>query len=171
MNTPQGLSDNTGASTRPTQGSFAAYLNDPRFTIPSVTNVLLSNDVPYQIPWGLVRADSKPGCPRTDLLNITLTAHMKPFQPDDLALELILSPPRQLALTESAMQLPIQCRTQTTVTMKDQQTIVLDGFTEARSGKEQSILIVTPYIIWNDADLRTLYECKVKLAQAARAGN
>jgi type II secretory pathway component GspD/PulD (secretin) len=95
---------------------------------------------------------------------------MKPFQPNDLNLELILSPPRQSALTESAMQLPNECRTQTTVTIKDQQTIILGGFTEARSGKEQSILIVTPYIIWNDADLRTLLECKVKLAQAARAG-
>ncbi len=166
----QAFSSGADGTTGPAYASFAAFLNDPRFRIPTVANVLATNNVSYTIPWVPVRTDGKPGCPETDRWNLSLTPHMQPVQPNDLRLEVTLVPAPQRSTPKSSEQVPNHCRSHTTATVKDQQTIVLGGYAAHNSPTEQSMLVATPYIIWNDADLRTLLECKLRRAQKDHSG-
>ena len=53
----------------------------------------------------------------------------------------------------------------TTLILKDQQTIVLK--TETSAGTPSRTLLVTPYIIRNDRDLKRLLQCKLKARNSA----
>lgn len=141
---------------------FSDLLTDPRLTIPHVSNVLATNDSPTTVSWDIARADGNGGAPESERWDLTLTAHMEPTQSQDVRLEITLVPAPPLGTPEGSWSVPEHRRVHTTVTVKDQQTVVLGGFSKHRQHPDQSVLVVTPYVIRSDADLHSLFECKLK---------
>ena len=129
--------------------------------------VLATSDAPATVQLEFSRTDGKNGCPETDRWDLTLTAHLQPVKPTDVVLEITLVPAPPQGNSEIFWSVPEHCRAHTTVIAKDQRLGTLGGFAHEQLRTEKTTLVVTPYIIWSDADMRDLLECKVKMAQKA----
>ncbi len=146
---------------------FSEIINDPRLEIPSVASVMAVSDVPVTIPWDLERPNAKRGCPDTYRWDLTLATHLDGSDPNKLQFEITLVPAPPLGTPLNSWFVPEHRRAHTTFAVANQQTIVLGGFGKRRLDTEQSMLVLTPYLIRSDTDLRRLFECKVRQAQGA----
>lgn len=160
---------NEASSTTAESASGLPFLDDPHLRIPSVANLMLTNSQPLTIPWGPALTSGKDGCPLSAQSRLSLTARMAPVQPRSVSLEITIAPTPEGAVAASALPIPEQCRSHTTLVLRDQQSVLLGGFTDPKAQAEQSLLVLTPYIIWNESDMRGLLECKAKLAREERS--
>lgn len=133
--------------------NFAEALKDPRLTIPSVNRLLAANDVPTTISIALAQKSAQPQDGASDRRSLTVTAHVEPKNVVRLEINLFRE---QLAGT----RVPDDQRMDTTVTGENQQPIVLGEFPATQSAVNASRLIFIPYVIWSDAELDRLLECK-----------
>lgn len=144
---------------------FSEVINDPRLEMPSVASVMAVNDVPVTIPWDLEGPNAKSGCTETYRWDLTLTTHLDRSDPNKLQFEITLVPAPPLGTLPHAWFIPEHRRAHTTIVVANQQTVVLGGFGKRQFDTDQSILVLTPYVIRSDADMRQLFECKVRQAQ------
>lgn len=161
------LSEGTPQAATPAGSSFAAQLNNAHLTIPSVASVLATNDIATTIPWDPKPDNGGCACAQKERWDLSLKAHLEPAEPRYVTLELTLAPAPPLGTPAASWHVPAHRTVHTTVTVGDQQPVVLGGFAQHTSN-DPVALVLTPTVIRSDSDLRGLFECKLKRAQAAR---
>jgi hypothetical protein len=150
--------------------SFTAFVNGPGVSVPDVLTILIKNEVRHDVPWDLFHVDQGPECSTTNFGRVSVVAHMNAYQPTAVRLKITIGPTNQETSNIGVGPNSEPCRVQTTVTVADQQLVVLGGFNKVRHDNKRSVLAITPYIIWSDDDLHKLFECKQKFAQSQHAG-
>jgi hypothetical protein len=146
----------------PTSSSPAppAPFDDPRFEIPRVAHVIVTNDAASTLAWDAPGPTPTPGSdPRR--WDLRLTAHAETTTPGSLRLELDLAPAPPLGTPPEAWSIPEHRRVRTTVVIGEQQPVVL-GLPRGAGAVGPSLMVVTPYFIREEADLRRLFECKMR---------
>ena len=126
----------------PTAG-FEAFIGDPRLKSLGVYHVLTPTDVPQSVAWELEGRDGA-----KERLDITLTPHVSGPAPGGVSIDV-----------------DVRGRAHTTVVVRDQQSIFLDGFSVPLASGTQAVFVLTPYVLWNDADFTRLLECKGRRAR------
>jgi hypothetical protein len=148
---------------------FEHGMNDSRSGARHSGAMLLTNDTVSKMPWHLGGgAVGEPDSGRSSVSELVVTARVAPEPSQELRLEVAVE--RAQASDPSREQPTASPRgPRTTLVLTDQRAAVL-GFdpaiTEA-GGSGGMTLLLTPYIIRRDDDLRRLFECK--MAQRARA--
>lgn len=135
------------ANTRPT-GGFEAFVGDPRLRSLGVYQVLTPTDVPQSVPWELEGRDGA-----KERLDITVTPHVSGPAPGGVSVEV-----------------DVRGRAHTPVVVRDQQSIFLGGFSLPLAQGTQAVFVLTPYVLWNEADFGRLLECKRRRALPGIAG-
>jgi hypothetical protein len=142
-------------------------LNDPRLRIPRILHVLAPEGEARTVAWDVEKHDREGQCPEVERWDLTVTAHVDATQPSNVRLDVARSPAPPLGTRPEDWYVPEHRRAQTTVVVRDQQTVVLGGLGEPAVPQAPATLLVTPYVIWEEADLRRLFQCKMKRAGAA----
>jgi hypothetical protein len=137
------------------------FLADPRLERISVLHVLAPNDASRTLQWDLERHDGS-----VEPWSVTLTPHVNGPSPAGVRVEVTLAPTR--AGQAKASEQGAAGRANTTLVVRDQQSVVLAGFGAPTSAPTQAMLVLTPYVLWDEADLASLLECKRQRAHAAR---
>ena len=81
-----------------------------------------------------------------------------------LRLEVDLAPAPPLGTPPEAWSIPEHRRVHTTVVVGEQQPVVL-GLPPGAGAAGPSLMVVTPYFIREEADLRRLFQCKMRERQ------
>lgn len=142
-------------------GTFAELLRDQRLEVPRVQHLLVANDAPETLAWDSEKPSASGGCAELDRWDMTVAAHADGESPAGVRLELSLAPAPPLGTPPESWHIPPHRKVHTTVVVKDQQTVVLGGFPVAGAGmSSKSMLLVTPYVLREQSDLKRLLECK-----------
>jgi hypothetical protein len=141
------------------------FLADPRLERISVLHVLAPNDTSRTLAWDLERHDGS-----VEPWSVTLTPHVNGPSPAGVRVEVTLTPTKagEGGATREASEQGAAGRANTTVVVHDQQSVVLAGFAPPTSTATQTMVVLTPYVLWDEADLASLLECKRQRAHAAR---
>jgi hypothetical protein len=137
-----------------------APFDDPRLEVPRVAHVIAESDVASMLAW------DTPDSPAT-LANeprrwdLRLTPHLEAAASGSLRLELDLAPAPPLGTPPEAWSIPEHRRVRTTVVIGEQQSVVL-GLPRGAGAVGPSLMVVTPYFIREEADLRRLFQCKMR---------
>lgn len=134
--------------------------DDPRLEVPRVAHVIVTNDVASTLAW------DTPGPAPTlgrepQRWDLRLTAHVESSGAGSLRLELDLAPAPPLGTPPEAWSIPEHRRVHTTVVIGEQQPVVL-ALPHGAGARGPSLMVVTPYFIREDADLRRLFQCKMR---------
>jgi hypothetical protein len=149
--------------------SFWDWLDDPRFGARRVGAMLAANEVVTKMPWDDCRSVSGASCEDSERWDLTVTPHLTDARSTEVRMELTIVPKPPLGTPKEAWQIPEHPRAQTTIVVQDQTPIVL-GLDPAISRTAQGrawTLLVTPYIVRRDEDLRRLVECRTANANRA----
>lgn len=134
--------------------------DDPRLQVPRVAHVIVTNDVASTLAW------DTPG-PTPALANepqrwdLRVTPHLDTPDSGPLRLELDLAPAPPLGTPPENWSIPEHRRVHTTVVIGEQQPVVL-GLPRGAGAPGPSLMVVTPYFIREEADLRRLFQCKMR---------
>lgn len=148
--------------------TFSRMLADQRWEAISVRHTIAGDGVRETFPWEFEPPPASAGCPAGQRWDISVTPHVSARSPVTVSVEVQLLPAPPPGIAASAWQVPPTCGARTTLVVRDQQLIVLQGFPVSASASADLMTTVTPYVIWEDADLERLLECKRKLAQTNR---
>jgi hypothetical protein len=146
----------------PSQG-FDPLVHDTGIKSVSVHHVLTKNDTLETLLWDFEQLDSA-GKTQRVRWDMKLTPHVVTSSPVSVRLEVtLLSAPLNDVPSDASPADPTLA--QTTLVVRDQQTIVLGGFGE-RKPAPRTVFAVTPYVVWEEADMQRLYECKLRSRRA-----
>ena len=160
--------------------TFSQMLADQRWEAISVRHMIAADGVRETFPWEFEPPPASTGCPAGQRWDISVTPHVSGRSPVTVSMEvqLLPVPPPGTAAgaagaagpssARRAWQIAPTCGARTTLVVRNQQLIVLTGFPVSASASVDLMTTVTPYVIWEDADLERLLECKRKLAQTNR---
>jgi hypothetical protein len=151
------IADPVPSSTAPAP---PAPFDDPRFEVPRVAHVIVTSDAASTLAWDTPGPTPTPGSdPRR--WDLRLTAHPETTSLGSLRLELDLAPAPPLGTPPEAWSIPEHRRVHTTVVIGEQQPVVL-ALPRGAGAVGPSLMVVTPYFIREEADLRRLFECKMR---------
>lgn len=144
------------SSTPPPPSPF----DDPRLEVPRVAHVLATSDVASMLAW------DTPDPPPTrtsepQRWDLRLTPHLETPASGPLRLELDLAPAPPLGTAPEEWSVPEHRRVHTTVVIGEQQPVVL-ALPRGAGAVGPSLMVVTPYFIREEADLRRLFQCKMR---------
>lgn len=142
--------------------SFPQVLTDPRWNAISVRHVIANDGARQTFPWEFEPPPASADCPPSERWEISLAPHVTGRSPVTVRLELQILPAPPPGTAPDTFQVPASCGARTTLVLRDQQLIALSGFpTSANANANLGLMTtVTPYVIWEDADLERLIECK-----------
>jgi len=138
---------------------FDPLLHDPGIKGVSVHHVLAKNDTLETLLWDLEQQD-RAGKAQRVRWDMKLTPHVVTSSPVSVRLEVTLLSAPVDSMPSGAPPADPKLA-QTTLVVRDQQTIVLGGFDDPRT-LPRTVFAVTPYVIWDEAGMRRLYECKLR---------
>ncbi|HET9957329.1 MAG TPA: hypothetical protein VFQ61_22680 [Polyangiaceae bacterium] len=144
--------------------TFSQMLADPRWKAISVRHVLASDGTRQTFPWEFGPPLASRECPASERWVLSLTPHVTGQSPVMVRVDIQIVPAPSPHDVPSASPVPPECGARTTLLVRDQQVVVLSGFPTSTPGRAGLMTTVTPYVIWEDADLRRLGECKAKRA-------
>jgi hypothetical protein len=146
--------------------TFSQMLADPRWKALSVRHVVANDGIRETFPWEFEPPRASAECPANQRWELSMTPHVTGHSPAMVRMDIQILPARLAGATSDASHVPPDCGARTTLVVRDQQVIVLSGFPEAAGASVDRMTTVTPYVIWDEADLRRLSECKGKNARA-----
>jgi hypothetical protein len=138
---------------------LAGPFDDPRLEVHRVTQVLATNDVPSLMAWDSLA--STPSANQPQRWDLKVTAHFDGAAPSALRLELDLSPAPPLGTPPESWSIPAHRRVHTTVVIAEQQPVML-ALPPGAGTTGPSMMVVMPYFIRDEADLRRLFQCKMR---------
>lgn len=155
--TADGAAPNTGG---------AGIVLDAGLESIAVHHVLAKNDEVKTISWDTERPTSD-GSKAPIHWDMKLTPHVIASSPVGVSLEVDLvgaatngAPPAAPSGDATVAH--------TTLVLRNQQTIIVGPTGNLNPTATRTVLAVTPYVLWDDADVGRLLECKREAAAAAR---
>lgn len=145
--------------------TFSQMLADPRWKAITVRHLIAADGVPETFPGEFEPPIASSECPAGQRWNIIVTPHVTERSPVTVSVELRMQPAGAIP---DAVHVPPACGAQTTLVVRDQQVVVLPGVPPSGGANTGVMTTLTPYVIWEDADVERLLECKHKLAQPNR---
>ncbi|RYZ04399.1 MAG: hypothetical protein EOO73_24310 [Myxococcales bacterium] len=134
--------------------------DDPSLVVQSLTHIIVENEVPSTLPWDAPQsAPIRAHADAPQRWDLRLTARAETA--GALRLEVDLAPAPPLGTPAEAWSIPEHRRVHTTVVVGEQQPVVL-GLPAGAGAPERSLMVVMPYFIREEADLRRLFECKMR---------
>jgi len=149
--------------------TFSQMLADPRWIAVSGRPVIASDGIRQTFPWNFEPPRVSAECPASEHWNLSMTPHVIGHSPASVRIELQILPAPPPDAAPDAPDVPLACGVRTTVVVRDQQVIVLSGFPASAGTQTGFVTALTPYVIWEEADLQRLLECKSKRASANAA--
>jgi hypothetical protein len=141
----------------------ATPFDDPRFEVPRVAHVIATSDVASTLAWDTPSATSTPAS-EPQRWDLRLTPHLETPASGTLRLEVDLAPAPPLGTPAETWIIPEHRRVRTTVVIGEQQPVVL-ALPRGAGASAASMMVVTPYFIREEADLRRLFQCKMRERQ------
>jgi hypothetical protein len=145
----------------PAPPSLSALLDDPRVDVPRVGGIMATIEAPATLPWDTLSAAPGRPCEAVERWDLTLTPRVA--GPGRVKLAIALEPARPPGTPPEAWQVPAHRAVKTEVEVQDQQTTVL-GMPRVGASSRPSVVVVTPYFLRDDDDLRQLMQCKAAAA-------
>lgn len=139
---------------------FERGMNDPRSTARHAGSLLAASDVVSKIPWDIenTRSGAVDGGEASGW-ELAITPHLGATG-EALRLEIAVEPAASVAPDATAR---VDRGPRTTLVIRDQQPAILrfDPAITGAGGSHGATLLVTPYIVRREDDLRRLFECKM----------
>jgi hypothetical protein len=145
--------------------TFSEMLAESRWKTITVRHVIASDGVRQTFPWEFGPPRASTECPASERWELSLTPQVTGHSPVTVRMDVQIRPTPPPGAAPDTMPVPPGCGAQTTLVVRDQELIVLSGFPAPADAKVGLTTTVTPYVIWEDADLRRLLECKGKHTQ------
>jgi hypothetical protein len=139
--------------------------DDPRLEVPRVAHVIGTSDVASMLAWDTPGPTPALGS-EPQRWDLRLTPHLETTGSGSLRLELDLAPAPPLGTPPEAWSIPEHRRVHTAVVIGEQQPVVL-ALPRGAGARGPSWMVVTPYLIREEADLRRLFQCKMRERQRA----
>jgi hypothetical protein len=144
--------------------SFTEWMNDPSSGVRRVGGMLATADTATKMPFDIDAA----GESRSDggvirRWDLSITPHLGDPRSSEVRMNLDLAPAPPLGTPEGSWSIPEHRRARTTVVLQDQTPVVI-GLEPAVLGVEKGrgwTLLMTPYVVRRDDDLRRLFECRM----------
>lgn len=155
----------TAGQTATPPRTFSQMLADPRWEAITVRHLIAADGVRETFPEAFEPPTVSSECPTGQRWDIIVTSRVTERTPVMVSVELRIQP---AGATPDTVHVPPACGAQTTVVVRDQQIVVLSGFPPSGGANTSVMTSLTPYVIWEDADVERLLECKRKLAQPNR---
>lgn len=146
--------------------TFSQALADPRWKAISVRHLMANDGVRQTLPWQAEPPRGSTGCPATERWELSIVPRVVGRSPVTVQAEVQILPAPPLGVAPDTWHVPPGCGARTTVVLHDQQVIVLSGFPASAEAKVGVTTTLTPYVIWEEADLQRLLACKRKLRPA-----
>ena len=142
--------------------TFSQMLADPRWKAISVRYVIASDGTRHTFPWEFGPPHVTRECPTSERWDLSITPHVTGRSPVAVRVDIEIFPTLPPGAAPDSSHVPPECGARTTLVVRDQQLVVLSGF--PASAGVGLVTAVTPYVVWEDADLARLVECKGKRA-------
>jgi hypothetical protein len=146
--------------------TFSQMLADPRWKALSVRHVVANDGIRETFPWEFEPPRASAECPASERWELSMTPHVTGHSPAMVRMDIQILPARLAGAIPDTSQVPPDCGARTTLVVRDQQVVVLSGFAAAAGARADLMTTVTPYVVWEEADLRRLVECKGKNTRA-----
>jgi hypothetical protein len=150
---------------------FARWLDAPGETPRSLGGLIATSGVATRMPFAIpISEGNVMGAPAVSPWNLAVTPHVGDAPSPELRLELTIEAADGADASPSTAATPPARRAHTTLVMRDQQPafIALEP-SIARSPKERPwMLLLTPYVVRSDEDLRRLFECRAARRASAK---
>jgi hypothetical protein len=144
--------------------SFAEWMNDPSSGGRRVGGMLATADTVTKMPLDVgAPGESRSDGGATRRWDLAITPHLGDPRSSEVRMDLDLAPAPPLGTPEGSWSIHEHRRARTTVVVQDQTPMVI-GLAPAVSGIEREhgwTLLITPYVVRRDDDLRRLFECKM----------
>jgi hypothetical protein len=138
--------------------SFSAMLDDPRLDIPRFGHVVPALETSATMPWDVARP-AAPGRPCGEVERWDLTVMPHVASAGKVRLELVFEPAPPLGTPKAAWHVPAHRVFKMTVDAQDQQMVVVNS-PSFNVSTRPSLVVVMPYFLRDDDDMRQLMECK-----------
>lgn len=145
-----------------------APFDDPRLAVQRVGHVIVSNDEGSTLAWD-TPAPTPLATSEPQRWDLQLVPHFEGADSSSLRIELDLAPAPPLGTPPERWSIPKHRRVHTTVVLGEQQSVVL-ALPRGAGAIGPSLMVVTPYFIREEADLRRLFLCKMRARPASRPG-
>lgn len=147
--------------------TFSQMLADPRWKAISVRHVIANDGIRQTFPWEFEPPRASAECRASERWGweLSMTPHVTGYSPVMVRVDLQILPAAPPGAPRDTSHVPPDCGVRTTLVVRDQQVVVLSGFPASAGATVGLVTTVTPYTVWEDADLRRLIECKGKNAQ------
>lgn len=162
------LGERVRQSSMPLHG-FSDWANDPQSGKGRVAHLMANNEAPTTIAWDMAPQKGDP-CPNPERWDLTITPHLAAHS-TEVRMEVDFAPAPPVGTAPSAWHVPEHRRARTTVVLQDQTPMItaLSPTIASQAGTPSGgMLVITPYIIRDDDDLRRLMACKMRNAAQAR---
>ena len=157
------IADRLANGSRTIARTFGEWLNDPNSGARGVGGVLATVDTVAKVPLDLGSGwESKDGG-IVHHWDLALTPHVGDHQTPEVRMDVAIEPATPLRNPDGSSSTPEHRRARTTLVMLDQKPMVI-GLDPLVSGPEKGrgwTLLLTPYLVRRDDDLRRLFECRI----------
>jgi hypothetical protein len=140
-------------------------LTDPRLAV-RVTWVVATNDAESVIAWDSPLTHANAPCNDSQRWDLAITPHIQDQLGRSLRLDVAFAPAPPLGTPKESWSVPEHRQVKTTVVLGNQQLVVLGS--PLPGNPKPSVVVLTPYVIRDDADQRRLFECMQTGHGAAR---
>jgi len=143
------------------------WRDDPRLAVTRVAHVMTTSGVAAIVPWdaegGTPEGAACSGVERSDL---SITTQVSANGAEPLRLDIRIEPAPPLGQAKETWHVPEHRTTHTTLLLQDQQLVTMA--LASQPNKNPSIMIVMPFVVRDDGDVRRLFECKMQRAARKR---
>lgn len=140
-------------------------LADPRFSV-RVAWLATTNDTQSVIAWDSPLTHANAPCNESQRWDLAITPHIQDQLGRSLRLDIAFSPAPPLGTPKESWSVPEHRQVKTTVVLGNQQLVVLGS--PLPGNPKPAVVVLTPYVVRDDADQRRLFECMQTAGRAAR---
>jgi hypothetical protein len=144
--------------------SFREVFADPSLAV-RVAHVMTTNEAQSVVAWDSPLAPGGTPCDDSQRWDLAITPHIQDQQGRVVRLDIAFVPAPPLGTPIESWSVPEHRQLKTTVVLENQQLVVLSS--PPMGNAKRPIVVLTPYVLRDDTDLRRLFECKMQKARPA----
>jgi hypothetical protein len=152
----------TLTASAPGAASFREVFADPSLAV-RVAHVMTTNEAQSVIAWDSSQTHGGTPCDEGQRWDLAITPHIQDQQGRVVRLDIAFVPAPPLGTPKESWSVPEHRQMKTTVVLGNQQLVVLSS--PPAGNAKPPLVVLTPYVVRDDTDLRRLFECKMQRAR------